>query len=97
MQPLSLVHPAPVDDRVTGTFYPYAHVKALEARIAALEDCLQELAPFAECSKIDMRAHFEAESPEIAEAKGIMFKRDTLYLDQRIFRKVAKLLRQKRA
>ena len=74
---------------------PSDYVAKLEARIAALEDCLQELAPFAACAKLDMTAHFQAENDEMARAKGYEFKRDTLYVDQRVFRKVTKLLRQK--
>lgn len=71
------------------------YVDKLEKRIAELEDCLQELAPFANCVRVDMKAHFEAETEELAQGYGFAFKRDTLYLDQRIFRKVAKLLRAK--
>ena len=37
-------------------------MQALRERIAALEDCLAELAPFAHCMRVDMQAHFSAES-----------------------------------
>lgn len=70
-------------------------VADLRARIADLEDCLQELAPFAECMQVDMQAHFSAASKDEAEFKGWAFKRDTLYLDQRVFRRIKKLLKAK--
>lgn len=90
MSAFSLVETVPI-----GAAYQASYIAALEARISALEDCLQELAPFAACSKVDMQAHFQAENEEMARAKGYEFKRDTLYIDQRIFRKVVKLLRHK--
>lgn len=67
----------------------------LQARVAALEDCLKELAPFAECFRVDMQAHFLADSEAAAQFKGWAFKRDTLFIDQRVFRKIAKLLKAK--
>ncbi len=63
-------------------------------RVAALEDCLQELVPFANCIRVDMQAHFQGENEEMAQLKGWAFKRDTLYIDQRVFRKAAKLLKK---
>lgn len=71
----------------------HTQAAALRARIADLEDCLQELAPFAECTQVDMQAHFQDTTQEAAEFRGNAFKRDTLYIDQRIFRKIAKLLK----
>lgn len=75
---------------------PHVYIAQLEARVAALEDCLEELAPFAECVQVDMKAHFCGENEAAAQFKGWAFKRDTLYIDQRVFRKIAKLLRSAR-
>lgn len=67
----------------------------LMARVEELEECLQEFVPFATCVRVDMQAHFSAATEDEAHFKGWNFKRDTLYIDQRAFRKAAKLMKKK--
>lgn len=70
-------------------------IAALQARVHELEDCLQQFRPFAKCYEIDYSAtfkcHFEGEGTLI----GAEFRRDTMYFDQRAFKRVDKLLSER--
>ncbi len=69
-----------------------AEIAALKARIAELEDYLEELAPFHTAAHIDMNVKIQGRGQDEAEIKGWAFKRDTLYLDHRLLWKAKRLL-----
>lgn len=68
------------------------YVRILERRVAALEECLIELAPYGDVYEMDFSASFKGETQEACMQKGYAFKRDTLHIDQHIFRKAARLV-----
>ena len=67
-------------------------IAKLEARVAQLEDYLEELAPFAAAAHVFMDVKIHGRGKEDAELKGWAFKRDTLYLDHRLLWKAKRLL-----
>lgn len=68
-----------------------------EARIAALEDCLVEFAPFAAAYDVSMVVTMHAPDCD-AHAQALQaLKRDTLFLDKYVFRKAAKLMADRMA
>ncbi len=70
-------------------------IEYLEERVAKLEDVLVELAPFAACYEVRAETTLAAPSDELAIKKGQMFKRDTLYLDKHVYRRLASLMKDR--
>lgn len=70
-------------------------IAALERRIEDLEDVLLELAPFGACHEVTSQTTLSAPNDELCLIKAHQFKRDTLYMNKHVFRKVAKLMEPK--
>jgi len=67
----------------------------LEKRCREMEDVLLELAPFAACYEVKAQTTLAAPNDELAIALGQKFKRDTLFMDKQVYRRAAKLVKER--
>lgn len=69
-----------------------SYVEFLKKRVADLEDAMSELVPLGDAFEINMATFFRARSQEESDAKRSSFMRDTLHMDQHVFRRIKKLM-----
>ncbi len=67
----------------------------LEKRCRDMEDVLIELAPFAACHEVRATTTLAAPTDDEAIIKGQKFKRDTLFMDKQVYRRAAKLVKER--
>lgn len=81
--------------RTDGPQNLWAENAALKKRVAELEDCLMELAPYAACHDVNATITLAGRDDDHVRERSYFFKRDTLYTGKNIYRKIRTLMKDR--